>query len=78
MLLLSELLVASTSSASSSISLTHTTSPLLLPLCCWPYTGLTIQLLLFPDSLRKEGGARKRAPALPKVRPSCQVAASPK
>lgn len=76
-LLLCELLVASTSSPSSSISLTHTTSPLLLPLCCCPYTGLTIQLLLFPDSLREEGGARKRAPALPKVRPFCQAAAWP-
>lgn len=32
-----------------------------------PQAGLTIQLLLFPDSLRDQGGPRKQAPKLPKV-----------
>lgn len=51
--------------AVSPVAATH--RPCLPPLLL--QTGLTIQLLLFPDSLREEGGARKpRAPALPKVR----------
>lgn len=32
-----------------------------------PAAGLTIQLLLFPESGREEGGTGKRAPQLPKV-----------